>query len=164
MQVLKMIFDFIEKALDAVLVVMMIIMGSSIVIQVFSRYVLNRPTSWSEEIARYFFVWITMVGSAVVLRRRGHIDVSVLVDRLPNRLRLAVALLSDLAVLFFLGILCWAGIGITQVAHRQLSAATEVPMSFFYSALPVGAFFMILFLAVTMAREWVERVHGVREE
>ena len=163
MQVLKRILDFIEKALDAILIVMMIIMCGSVVIQVFSRYVLNRPTSWSEEMARYLLVWITMIGAGVVIRGRGHIDVDILVSRLPDRLRLIVGLFSDLAVLFFLGVLCWGGIGITQVAHRQLSAATDIPMSLFYLALPLGAFFMILFLVSTMAREWAERLRrGMR--
>ena len=156
MRVLDKILDCSEKALNAVIILMMIVMGSSIFIQVFSRYVLNRPPSWSEEVARYLFIWISLVGSAVVIRQRRHVDVSILMDALPRRIRLVIDLVSDMAVLFFLGVLCWVGIGLTGVANRQLSPALEVPMSFAYVAMPIGAFFMIVFLAATMAREWKE--------
>jgi TRAP-type C4-dicarboxylate transport system permease small subunit len=149
-------FDLIEKALDAILVLMMIAMGSSIFIQVFSRYIINRPTGWSEELARYLFVWITFLGGAVVIRKRRHVDVSFLTDRLPRRVAGILYLVADLAVLFFLGALAWAGIGITGVAHRQLSAAMEFPMSFAYAAMPVGAILMFFFLTATMIREWKE--------
>jgi TRAP-type transport system small permease protein len=150
------VFDLIEKALDAVLVLMMIVMGSSIFIQVFSRYIINRPTSWSEELARYLFVWITFLGGAVVIRKRRHVDVSFLTDRLPHRVAAVLLLVADLAVLFFLGALAWAGIGITGVAHRQLSAAMEFPMSFAYAAMPAGAVLMFFFLTATIIREWKE--------
>ena len=156
MQVLNRILDLSEKALDAIMVLMMIVMGSSIFIQVFSRYVLNRPTGWSEEVARYLFIWIAMVGSAVVIRKRRHVDVTVLVDRLPRRVRMITDLVCDLAVLSFLCVLLWVGIGLTGIANRQLSPALEVPMSFAYVAMPVGAFFMIVFLAATIVREWTE--------
>jgi TRAP-type C4-dicarboxylate transport system permease small subunit len=82
---MQKVLDWIEKALDAVLILMMIVMASAVVIQVVSRYIINRPTSWSEEVARYLFVWITFLGSAVVIRKRRHVDVSVLTDRLPAR-------------------------------------------------------------------------------
>jgi TRAP-type transport system small permease protein len=149
-------FDLVEKALDAVLVLMMIVMGSSISIQVFSRYIINRPTGWSEELARYLFVWITFLGGAVVIRQRRHVDVSFLTDRLPRRVAAGFLLVADLAVLFFLGALAWAGIGITGVAHRQLSAAMEFPMSFAYAAMPAGAALMFFFLTATIFREWKE--------
>lgn len=150
------LFDLVEKALDAILILMMIVMGSSIFIQVFSRYIINRPTGWSEELARYLFVWITFLGGAVVIRKRKHVDVSFLTDRMPCRVSTVLYLLADMGVLFFLGALVWAGIGITGVAHRQLSAAMEFPMSFAYAAMPAGAALMFLFLTATIAREWKE--------
>ena len=75
MPILKKIVDVLEKGIDALVTAMMIVMGVSIVIQVFARYVLNNPTGWSEELARYIFVWITMLGSAVVLKQGKHVEV-----------------------------------------------------------------------------------------
>ncbi len=150
------LLDRIEKALDAVTMLMMVVMGASVVLQVASRYVFNRPTSWSEELARYLFVWITFLGAAVVIRKRRHVDVTVLTDRLPPGAAKVVYLVADLAVLFMLGALTWAGAGLAVMAHRQLSAAMDLPMSVAYSAMPVGTGLMFVFLAATMAWEWRE--------
>jgi TRAP-type transport system small permease protein len=153
------LLDRIEKGLDAVLVLMMIVMGGSVVLQVVSRYVFNRPTSWSEELARYLFVWITFLGAAVVIRKRRHVDVTVLTDRLPAGAAKVVYLVSDVAVLFMLGALTWAGAGLAIMAHRQLSAAMDLPMSLAYSAMPVGTGLMFVFLVATIIWEWK---HGRR--
>jgi TRAP-type C4-dicarboxylate transport system permease small subunit len=153
------LLDRIEKGLDAVLVLMMIVMAGSVVLQVASRYVFNRPTSWSEELARYLFVWITFLGAAVVIRKRRHVDVTVLTDRLPPGAAKFVYLIADLCVLFMLGALTWAGAGLAIMAHRQLSAAMDLPMSLAYSAMPVGTGLMFVFLVATMIWEWK---HGRR--
>jgi TRAP-type C4-dicarboxylate transport system permease small subunit len=153
------LLDRIERALDAVMVLMMIVMGGSVVLQVVSRYVFNRPTSWSEELARYLFVWITFLGAAVVIRKRRHVDVTVLTDRLPAGAAKVVYLVSDVAVLFMLGALTWAGAGLATMAHRQLSAAMDLPMSLAYSAMPVGTGLMFVFLVATIIWEWK---HGRR--
>ena len=150
------LLDRIEKALDAVLVFMMVVMAGAVVLQVASRYVFNRPTSWSEELARYLFVWITFLGAAVVIRKRRHVDVTVLTDRLPPSAAKVVYLVSDVAVLFMLGALTWAGAGLAIMAHRQLSAAMDLPMSLAYSAMPVGTGLMFVFLVATMIWEWKE--------
>jgi len=150
------LLDRIEKALDAVLVFMMIVMAGAVVLQVTSRYVFNNPTSWSEELARYLFVWITFLGAAVVIRKRRHVDVTVLTDRLPPSAAKVVYLVSDVAVLFMLGALTWAGAGLAIMAHRQLSAAMDLPMSLAYSAMPVGTGLMFVFLVATMIWEWKE--------
>jgi TRAP-type C4-dicarboxylate transport system permease small subunit len=150
------LLDRIEKALDAVLVFMMIVMAGAVVLQVTSRYVFNNPTSWSEELARYLFVWITFLGAAVVIRKRRHVDVTVLTDRLPPSAAKVVYLVSDAAVLFMLGALTWAGAGLAIMAHRQLSAAMDLPMSLAYSAMPVGTGLMFVFLVATMIWEWKE--------
>ena len=150
------LLDRIEKALDAVLVFMMIVMAGAVVLQVTSRYVFNNPTSWSEELARYLFVWITFLGAAVVIRKRRHVDVTVLTDRLPPSAAKVVYLVSDVAVLFMLGALTWAGAGLAIMAHRQLSAAMDLPMSLAYSAMPIGTGLMFVFLVATMIWEWRE--------
>src|SRR5690606_19822608 len=77
----------LERLLDAVLAVMLVVLVSSLVWQVFGRYALDKAPVWSEELARFSMVWVTMLGSAVVMRENGHITVSVLVDAMPPVVR-----------------------------------------------------------------------------
>jgi TRAP-type C4-dicarboxylate transport system permease small subunit len=136
----------IETLLDSVLFFLFCIMVGSILIQVFARYVLNSPTAWSEELARFLMAAVTMLGSATVIRREGHIAVTVLVDRLPRPLASLIALLRDALVIWMAGSLVYYGIGLTQVAGRQVTTGMEISMAYPYSAIPVGSFFIALML------------------
>ena len=69
-----------------------------IIFQVFTRYVLNTPLSWSEEAARLLVVWLTFVGAGFVSSRNAHIAVDILAVYLPRRLATASQILAMLVV------------------------------------------------------------------
>lgn len=140
----------LERLLDLLLGVMLLVLVSTLVYQVFGRYVLDKAPGWSEELARFLIVWIALVGSARVLRQNGHIAVSVLVDALPRGVKGLVLAIRDLAVLFAVYILVAYGLDFALLFGRQLSPAFEVPMTLPYSALPVGG--ALIGLMVVLAR------------
>jgi TRAP-type C4-dicarboxylate transport system permease small subunit len=106
--------------------------------QVFTRYVTENPLIWTEEVARYLFVWITLVGAAAAVRSNGHFGLDLLRQRLPL-LRKPLGALTMLAVAVFFALLLWTGIGETRQAALQMSPALQVGMQWPYLALPVGA-------------------------
>ena len=140
----------LERTLEAVLAIMLAVLVASLVWQVFGRYALDSAPSWSEELARFLMVWISMLGSAVVMRENGHITVSVLVDSLPTRLRTVLLAVRDAVVLGTVYVLFSYGINLASLLKGQLSAAFEVSMAIPYAALPTGAF--LIGLAVIIAR------------
>lgn len=134
----------IERALDALIAVALVVMVAAMVHQVFGRYVLGRAPSWSEELARFLMVWLTMLGSAAVLRGGSHIAVTVLTDRLPRPLlRLALAA-RDTIVVATCGTLVWWGLAFARLNGAQESAALEIPMTVPYVALPAGMTLIVL--------------------
>lgn len=140
----------LERTLDAVLAMMLAVLVASLVWQVFGRYALDSAPDWSEELARYLMVWISMLGSAVVMRENGHITVPVLVDALPTRIRTVFLAVRDAVVLGTVYVLLSYGINLANLLKGQLSAAFEVSMALPYAALPAGAF--LIGLAVVIAR------------
>ena len=106
--------------------------------QVVSRYVLSDPIIWSEEVARYLFVWITLVGAAAAVRTHGHFGLDILRRYFP-RLRTVLGALTMLVVAAFLGLLFYTGIAETRQAALQFSPALQVRMHWAYLAIPVGA-------------------------
>src|ERR1051326_7230647 len=82
-----------ERALDALAVVLFAVMFGVIVLQIALRYVFNHPLVWTDEAAQYFLVWVSFLGWTMAARRRIHIGINVLVDRLPARWRRALHLL-----------------------------------------------------------------------
>jgi TRAP-type C4-dicarboxylate transport system permease small subunit len=107
--------------------------------QVFTRYVTANPLIWTEEVARYLFVWITLIGAAAAVRTHGHYGLDILRHFAPPPLRPLLGLLTMLVVAAFLALLLYTGIAETRQAALQMSPALQVRMHWAYLALPVGA-------------------------
>ncbi len=128
----------IEKALDWIIGSMMFVMCAVIAWQIFSRYVLKDMSSWSEEVARFLMVWISLLGSAAVLRRGGHVTVTILLDHISAKLKRRVLIIRDLLMLATLVSITYYGWEFAQINAVQLSAAMDIPMSWVYASLWLG--------------------------
>jgi TRAP-type transport system small permease protein len=159
--VLTKIAGAIERILDAVLLAALAVMVASIAYQVFGRYVLNHSPSWTEEVARFLMAWITMLGSAAVIRTEGHIAVTVVgggggggvgggggAPPSPPRLREAVRWLRDVIIITTAGALAWYGYGFAMIGARRASPALEISMYWPFLAIPVGAAMIALLLVL----------------
>jgi TRAP-type C4-dicarboxylate transport system permease small subunit len=117
-------------------IVAAVIMTIMIFLQVIFRYVIKAPLSFSEELARYMFVWSVAMGSALALRKRKHIGVEVFVEWLPVRFRDQVKIVGGLLNLIFFGLLVWYGFVMVGATMDQLSPALLLPMGYVYLAIP----------------------------
>jgi TRAP-type transport system small permease protein len=151
----------VERAIDVLIAIALAVMVVTMVHQVFGRYVLGRAPSWSEELARFLMVWLTMLGSAAVLRSGSHIAVTVLTDALPPPLLRAALALRDAIVVAVCGVLVWWGVDFARLNGAQESAALEIPMTIPYAALPLGmALIVALVIAARLAGEPFPAVPG----
>jgi TRAP-type transport system small permease protein len=138
--------DWLTRGVDTLLVVLFLVMVVVITWQVFARYVLESPTRWSEELARFLVVWVTMLGSAVVLRGDGHVAVTAIVERLPGIVRHVALFVRDAIVIASAGTLGWYGYLLAEHAGRQTAPGLGISMSWAYAAIPAGALLTPLFL------------------
>jgi TRAP-type C4-dicarboxylate transport system permease small subunit len=139
----------IEAVLNAVIGLLLALITVSLIYQVFGRYVIGRAPAWSEEVARMMIVWLTMLGAGACLRGGTHIAVTVLVNALPPGPRQIVLWLRDFAILAAVGVLTWAGVRYAELNATQDSPALEIPMSFVYASLPIGAALIALQLVLS---------------
>lgn len=139
----------IERVLDVILGIMLLVLVLALFYQVFGRYVIGRAPGWTEEVARMLVAWMAMLGTGACLRNGGHIAVGVLVNSVPPRLRLVLLAVRDVAVMATAGVMAWAGVRFAMLNADQESAALEIPMSIPYSAMAVGAVLMALVLALS---------------
>jgi TRAP-type transport system small permease protein len=139
----------IERTLDALLGCAIAVMVGSMIWQVVGRYVFNRAPGWSEELARFLMLWVTMLGSAAALRSGGHLAVTAVVDRLGPRALAIVLAVRDTLMVGACGLLVWQGLGFAALNAEQESAALEIPMTVPYAALPVGAALIIVMVLVS---------------
>lgn len=141
---------------ETAVVLLMAVMVSAILLQVFCRFVLGNPLSWSEELARYVFVWITFLGAAVAYRHGAHIIVETIVVLLPRRAQVMLAWLVDALMVIALLVLLVQGAKIAQVNANVDATMLQIPMSWVYAAVPTSA---VVMLAYQVERT-VRRIRG----
>lgn len=142
----------IQRGIDGlvrwIVIVFMLIMSVAVSLQIVFRYVFNAPLGWSEEVARFSFVWVSFFGASALLRVREHINVNVFVDRFPPRVRATCVFLADLVALICIYFFVVGGISLTTNEWRQLAPATEIPMGWVYLAIPISATLMAIWAVI----------------
>ena len=114
--------------------------------QVFTRYVLRNPSSWSEEMVSYLFAWMSLFGASLVVGERGHMNIPIIVERFGDRGRKFFAIFGELVACIFAGvILVYGGIQITSLAMGQMTSALGVPIGIFYVVLPLSGALNIIY-------------------
>ena len=114
--------------------------------QIVMRYVFLASLSWSEELARYLFVWYTWVGASYAVAKHRHIRIEILCDLIKGKARLVLELLVLLVWAAFSMFLAVKGVEVVRIiaVRGQLSAALQIPMALAYAAVPAGALLMSL--------------------
>jgi TRAP-type C4-dicarboxylate transport system permease small subunit len=150
----------LEAAVIAVLVTLLTAITFA---QVAARYVFGDPLIWSEEAARYLFVWVSMIGAALAIREGGHFGLDLLIRRVPA-LQPVLGPLVTIVTSIFLVILLKTGIDETKLAAMQLAMTFPMRMQWAYLALPIGAGLMLFHIAVHVIRSPRMHLLDVREK
>lgn len=138
------------------LVAMLAAMACIVFANVLLRYTVGESLVWAEEVSRYLMIWLTLLGTGLVLRHGGHIAIDNLQDALPGGTQGAASralrgLNVLLMVAFFLGMIV-AGWQYCERTLYQTAAATQVPMAYIYAALPIGFVLALVHLALVVRR------------
>ena len=142
---------FAARVIDALAIATFTGMFACVLAQVVFRYFLGDPLVWSDELARYLFIWCSFLGWVIAARRRSHLSVSIVQERLASRGRGLLALVGAAAATVFAALLVYYGV---QIAARNLDVETTslaVSMGAVYAVVPAAAL-AVLFHAVADAR------------
>lgn len=114
--------------------------------QVVTRYFLNNPSTWSEELGSYLFAWVTLLGAAYVFGKRDHMDIPVVVERFSVKIQRIIGIVSEVIILLFAAVvLVYGGIAITSLSMIQSASSMPVQMGVFYSVIPISGVFTIIY-------------------
>ena len=144
--------DKLFKGLRSVLywfsVAAMSVMLAVIFAQVVSRYLFNWTPEWSEELARYLFVWVVFLGAPIGVKERGHMALRLVQERLsPGGKKFCTALVYAAAFLF-LAVLTWQGVALVSRTVFQVSPTLQIHMRWVYVAIPIGSLLMLFHLVI----------------
>lgn len=123
----------------AAISVIFVFMVYAVFTQVVTRYLLDEPSPWTEESARYGFVWLSMLGAALGVRRQSHFGFDVVVRALPAALANIARGLGSAIIFSMVALLAWQGWKLMQLESFSTGPATNVPMIWIYAAIPTGS-------------------------
>jgi len=155
---------WVNRALEGFLIVGFVAMTLVIFLQVIFRYFLLQSLSWSEEVARYLFVWLTFLGASVVARSHSHITVESVVNAIkPELLRKGVKTVAAILTLVFVYVLMTEGFDASMEIVELEQVSPSLPwlsLGWIYFAIPLGSLFMGLNIVEQTIDLWRDKNCG----
>ena len=160
-------FKSVKKVLDRSLEVLVMIVVAVLVLdvlwQVFTRFILNDPSTWTEELAVFMLIWVSLLGAAVALNRGAHLGIDYFVGKLAPRKRLYTEVFVFLCVsAFCLFVMVVGGLRLVvdTLQLEQESPALRVKMGYVYFAIPISGFFLTLYAVIGLVERLRELPRG----
>lgn len=143
----------LDRVLGTFLSVLMAALVVDVIWQVFTRFILGQPSSFTDELARFLLIWVGLLGAAFAVGQRLHLAIDLVSDGLSPRRRQVLGVVIESVVLAFaVGVMLvggWQLVSLTLLLG-QTSAALGVPLGYVYSVLPLSgaimAFYAIVFI------------------
>lgn len=142
----------VNKIMDGVSVLCMVLILLLVIAQVAMRYIFNSPLTWSEELAVFVMIWLTFIGSLICMRDKEHIEVTILVDHLPRTLQRIVVAFSRLASVFFLLVVAYYGSDLVMENMTVTSPANKISMGLVYTIIPLSSIGMAFYLVKAIVK------------
>jgi TRAP-type C4-dicarboxylate transport system permease small subunit len=143
---MRKLIDGYYRLLNLLLVVTVAVLVVPVAIQILSRHTPWVPSwIWTEEMARFLFIWMIMIGSMVGIRDGAHFDVDLWPELAP-RANAVLRVVADLFVLVMALVFIWYGIRFVQFGWDQTSELAELPMTWIFISWPLAGFTWVVFL------------------
>lgn len=146
--------DRIDGALRVFLSLLMALLVLDVTWQVLTRFVLPQPSSFTEEVARFLLIWVSLIGSAYAYRLNSHLGFDLLVSKLPPREALIYyRVCCVLVAIFALLVLVIGGCNLVYLTWTlgQHSPVLGIPMAVVYAVVPFSGLLFMLYSFVFLA-------------
>lgn len=135
-----------DKILEIISISILAIITMLVIYQVITRYVLNNPSSWSEAVVTYGFIWLTMFCGAYVFGKRDHMAMTFVLDKFKGKAGIIIRMLIELVVMLFAsGVLVYGGYFGAMKQMAQADSALPITMGVIYIAIPISGLFTFVY-------------------
>ena len=132
----------IEKLIGLIFLAMLVLVTS----EIFARYALHNSIQFSYELAGYFVIWLTFLGSSIGVRRAELVSIEFIKNRLSPQMAKPVLVAGLTLMGAFLGICIWGGYDILSTVRTQTSPGLGISMDIPYVVVPIGSSLILLFV------------------
>ena len=148
---MKLVFGNLEEIIASIFIIITTIL---VVVNVFLRYVMKTGLTWSEEVATSCFVWSVFIGAAACYKRRGHVGVDIVVNKLARGPRNVVKILVDFILLVLTGYMAYVSIVYVSLSYTKPTPVLNVSTAYISSALMISFILMFLYTIVFIVKDF----------
>ena len=143
----------LNRVLEVFLVILMSVLVIDVLWQVFSRYLLSSPSSFTDELAGFLLIWVGLLGAAYVAGRKEHLAIDILIQKSPpERQRKLQYLIHSLIFLFALFVMFVGGVILmyTRFVLQVKSAALQLSLGYVYIIIPISGLIIMFYEVIHM--------------
>jgi len=138
----------IDKGIASLLSLIMALMVINVLWQVFTRFVMSNPSSFTDELARYLMIWVGVLGAAYISGKNMHVAIDFLSNKLNKKKQKNLSILVYLIItLFSLLVLVIGGFRLVYITAilKQYSPALHIPLAVVYAVIPLSGLLIIYY-------------------
>lgn len=144
MKSIRKLSDSINKFCEKLTGILLAILSIITIVQVFARRVLGNSLSWTEESARFLFIWIIVLGASIGIKEGFHVSIVIVKEKLKGKAKNILYMGINISILIFSIVLVTSGIKLLNSVNGQLSPAIRLNMLWVYLSIPVSGTFIII--------------------
>jgi len=145
---MQKIVNIVTKYLSWFLMALMALIILDVTWQIFTRFVMQNSSSWTEEMARFLLIWIGLLGGSYALHTRMHLGIDILTYKLVGKKKQVVeVIIYSFVALFALVIMVIGGFKLVNMTFqlKQISASMGIKMGYIYIVIPLSGMLMIFY-------------------
>ncbi|MGD8778455.1 MAG: TRAP transporter small permease [Ignavibacteria bacterium] len=145
--------DYIDKFIELLLIILMGVMVINVLWQVFTRFILNDPSSFTDELARFILIWLGLLGAGYVTGKKMHLAIDFFLNKFsPKRKRALELFINVLVFLFALFAMFIGGINLVSLTLylKQISASLQIQLGYVYMVVPLSGFLIMFYSIVNI--------------
>ena len=149
----------IDKFVSRLCIITMLMLVVCVVWQVFSRFVLNTPSTATDEIARFSMIWVGLLGAAYTVGLQKHLSIDLFTMNLSEKKKRINTIFTNLMVAVFAsGSMIFGGISLVNKVYTtgQVAPALQIPMAYIYAILPLSGALIVFYNLVFIRQAAVE--------
>lgn len=150
----------VDKVIEYSLVILMTLMVFNVLWQVFTRFIMNDPSSFTDELARYLLIWLGLLGAGYVTGQKMHLAIDYLLNKTKPSVKSKLEYVINISIfLFALFVMVIGGINLVSLTLylEQISAALQIQLGYVYIVLPLSGVLIMFYTGVSIIEQYKEK-------
>ena len=144
------ILSFLEAIINALIILSLTGMILVVMLQIIARFFFPVTPPWTEELARFFFIYLVSFGSGIAVKEKAYVNVDFLINHLPERLKKWNELFILLSIAFIMTIMMVKALDFIKLGAIQQSPSIDVKMSLIYSSMFIMPLLILVYVVVEL--------------